>query len=94
MTLLELIERLLPYFPQLPPEVAEFFSEILLIGDPGKVDTYDLRMIMYRLPRTSSKGRGPENSAALSLLNAIHEPQYAASHYLRFAKDYIDQLSP
>lgn len=94
MTLIELIERLLPYFPQLPPEVAEFFGEILLTGDPGKVDTYDLRMIVYRLPHPSHKGRGLALNAALSLLNAIHEPQYAASHYLRFAKDYIDQLSP
>lgn len=93
MTLIELIERLMPYFPQLPPEVAEFFGGILLTGDPGKVDTYDLRMIMYRLPHTSRKGRGLENDAALSLLNAIHEPQYAASHYLRFAKDYLDKLT-
>ena len=92
MTLLELIERLLPYFPQLPPEVAEFFGEILLTGDPGKVDTYDLRMIMYALPYPTRAGRHDYQYAVINLLNAIQEPQHAESHYFIFAKEYLDKL--
>lgn len=86
MTLLELIERLLPYFPQLPPEVAEFFGEILLTGDPGKVDTHDLRTIIYALPL-----RSPSHNAALSLLHAVQDTNYA-DHYIRYAVVYLNQL--
>ena len=86
MTLIELIERLLPYFPKLPPEVAEFFGEILLTGDPGKVDTYDLRTTIYVLPL-----RSPFHNAALSLLHAVQDTNYV-DHYIRYANVYLNQI--
>ena len=88
MTLIELIERLMPYFPQLPPEVAEFFGEILLTGDPGKVDTYDLRTIIYALPLPL---RSPFHNAALSLLHSVQDTNYA-DHYIRYANVYLNQI--
>ena len=94
MTLIELLERLLPYFPQLPPEVAEFFGEILLTGDPGKVDTYDLLVIMHALPFPPQEGRHDYQYAAIRLLDAIRAQPYEKSRFLKFAKEYLDQLSP
>ena len=70
MTLIELIERLLPYFPKLPPEVAEFFGEILLTGNVSPRPTLHLRTLVYMKSGISYEAANLRE-AALCALNKI-----------------------